>query len=155
MRCVSRSSGETASTASVAPTTPPTSAEAHRGQVEPIAALVALLAVGAGLGLYAVALDDAAPDRERDVATPTIDRVERQLTTGGVADPSRVAVPDVGIPADATVAVVLRAGGESWHAGTTERDVSGERTTVVERRLTVRVAPGENVPGTLRVVVSR
>jgi len=52
--------------------------ESRAAVVEPIAALVAVLAVGAALGLYVGALDDAAPDRERPTAEATLDRSSRR-----------------------------------------------------------------------------
>ena len=82
-----------------------------RAAVEPIAALVAVLAVGAALGLYVVALDDAAPDRERPTAEATLDRVEPAVTTGGVVDPKRLrGVGEFRF----TATVVIEADGETW-----------------------------------------
>lgn len=147
----------------------------ERGAVEPVAALVALIAVGAGLGLYTVALDVAAPDRDRHVAETTLDRVEREATVGGIVAPDRLPVPDPGPYAGATVELVTRhgtwrrSGGEAppnlehirENAGTERRtmvggDANAPRTLdVAETTVTVRVAPGENVRGTLRTVVRR
>ncbi|WP_394351159.1 hypothetical protein [Halorubrum sp. CBA1125] len=66
-------------------------ADDRRAAVEPIAALAAVLAVGAALSLYAAAADDARPDRERPVAEAALDRAEATLTVGGVA--TRVGPP--------------------------------------------------------------
>ncbi|MFC7173323.1 hypothetical protein ACFQL0_08025 [Haloplanus litoreus] len=60
-----------------------------RGQVEPTAALVVLLAVTAAVSTYAIALDGAVRGGKRDIAEPTLDRVVGTLVTGGVVDPER------------------------------------------------------------------
>ncbi|WP_418281244.1 DUF7285 family protein [Halorubrum sp. DTA98] len=141
---VSRSSGETARLGAC-----------NRGAVEPIAALVALVAVGAALGLYAGALGDAAPDRERNLATPTLDRVERAATVGGVVDPRRLSHADLGSLPAATVELETRH--ETWRVRFGERaptaDARSSGVDVASRSVTVRSSPGENVRGTLRVVV--
>lgn len=164
MRPVSRSWGEPARAASRLP---------DRAQVEPIAALVALLAVGAGLGCYAVALDAAAPDRDRAVDEPVLDRVQREASVGGVLDPDALAVPERGVPPDAAVLVEVRTDGRSWRVGDPAAARRGgaaggsaagggavdggaaSGVAVAERRVTVAVAPGETAGGTLRVAVRR
>lgn len=131
---------------------------ADRAAVEPIAALVAVLVVGLALGLYAGALGDAAPDRSREAAESALDRVERATAVGGVVDPTRMR--SVKVPGTAT-AVELEADGERWLAASgpdapgPPRVRSAEAVAAAERRVTVRVAPGENVRGTLRAVVWR
>ena len=128
-----------------------------RAAVEPIAALVAVLAVGAALGLYTVALSDAAPDPQRPVAEGTLDRVEPTVATGGVVDPTSLG--DVEFRADAVVEV--EADDETWRVVSGGRAPTGEesrdssRVAVAERPVTVRVGPGRNVRGTLRAVVRR
>lgn len=126
-----------------------------RAAVEPVAALVALVAVGAALGLYTVALDDAAPDRDRDLATTTLDRIEREAAVGGVVDPERIAGIDRGSLPPATVELETRHGTWRTWLGV---DAPGDEPVpdavdTAERSVTVRVAPGENVPGTIRVVI--
>ena len=128
----------------------------ERAAVEPIAALVAVVAVGAALGLYTVAIGDATPDRERDLASTALDGVERDATVGGVVDPERLDVTT--LEASTGVAVELTTEDETWRATTgadapsiDARDQPG--IDVAERPVTVRVAPGENVRGALRVAV--
>lgn len=131
---------------------------ADRAAVEPLAALVAVLAVGAALGLYAVALDDATVDRERPSAETTLDRAERAATVGGVVEPGRLR--DAGAFRYPTT-VTVRTEGRTWRIES--GDEAPERaaaegsvaTAVAERPVTVRVGPGRNVRGTLRVVVRR
>lgn len=129
-----------------------------RAAVEPLAALVAVLAVGAALGLHTVALNDAVPDRERPTAEATLDRVEPTVTVGGVVDPK--ALWKFEAFRSATV-VELTADGETWRIGS--GDDAPENASVresgsiavAERPVTVRVQPGRNIRGTLRAVVRR
>ncbi|QAU14385.1 hypothetical protein EKH57_10430 [Halorubrum sp. BOL3-1] len=131
---------------------------ADRAAVEPTAALVAVVVVGLALGLYAGALDEASPDRSRQTAEAALDRAERATAVGGVVDPSRMR--RVEQPGTA-VAVELEANGERWLAasGPDAPGPPGVRSpgavAAAERRVTVRVAPGENIRGTLRAVVWR
>ncbi|MDB2262024.1 hypothetical protein PM035_13440 [Halorubrum ezzemoulense] len=131
---------------------------ADRAAVEPIAALVAVVVVGLALGLYAGAFADAAPDDRRSAAKSALDRVEGRVTVGGVLDPDRMR--RVEAPGTA-IAIELEADGERWLAasGPDAPGPPGVRTpeavAVAERRVTVRVAPGRNVRGTLRAVVWR
>jgi hypothetical protein len=123
-----------------------------RGATEPLAALVAVFAVSTGLALYAGILDDslAAGTGERDLATPTADAVERELTTAGVVDPSRVpaslsAVTD-GYQANVTVRADHR-----WAAGPKPpADADTDR-----RSVSVALGPATVRRGTLRVRVWR
>ncbi|TKX56737.1 hypothetical protein EXE44_13325 [Halorubrum sp. SS7] len=131
---------------------------ANRAAVEPVAALVAVIVVGLALGLYAGAFADAAPDEDRASATAALDRVEDAVTVGGVVDPKRLRRAEA--PGTAT-AIELEAGGERWSAASGPEAPgppgarSPEAVAVAERRVTVRVAPGRNVRGTLRAVVWR
>ncbi|QKY16444.1 hypothetical protein [Halorubrum sp. CBA1229] len=146
---MSRSSGESSDDRDAA---------ADRAAVEPLAALVAVLAVGAALGLYTVALDGATVDRERPAAEPTLDRIEREITVGGVVEPDRLRDVE-GFRSATTVTVI--ADGATWRieSGTSAPEPAavgdGSAAAVAERAVTVRVAPGRNVRGTLRVVIRR
>ena len=129
-----------------------------RAAVEPIAALVAVLAVGAALGLYVVALDDAEPDQTRPTAEATLDQVEASVTTGGVVEPERLR----GVGGFRDVATVaIKADGETWtvrlgeETTTPETARNADAVAVAERSVTVSVGPGRNVRGTLRAVVYR
>ncbi|WP_321168485.1 hypothetical protein [Halorubrum sp. JWXQ-INN 858] len=128
-----------------------------RAAVEPVAALIALVAVGAALGLYAGALADAAPDRERDLAGTTLDRVERDAAVGGVVDPSRLSVPAPDPYAGATAMLETRRGSWVARSGENAPDAIGRAAgdDIARATVTVRVAPGENARGTLSVAVRR
>ncbi|MFD1570560.1 DUF7285 family protein [Halorubrum laminariae] len=131
---------------------------ADRAAVEPIAALVAVVAVGAALGLYVTAIDGATPEHERPVAEATLDRVEPALTVGGVVDPNRL---DGLKPFRYATTVEIRADGETWRVGTgatapeLDDPFASDRVAVARQSVTVRVAPGQNVRGTLRAAVRR
>ncbi|GAA0548770.1 hypothetical protein ABNG02_07255 [Halorubrum ejinorense] len=131
---------------------------ADRAAVEPLAALVAVSVVALALGLYAGALGDAGPDESRADAEAALDRAEREMSVGGVVEPSRMR--EFEAPGTAT-AVELEADGERWLAASSPRAPgppavrSSDAVVIAERRVTVRVAPGRNVRGTLRAVVWR
>jgi len=123
-----------------------------RGQVEPLAALAAVLAVSAALVVYVGALDDAMPG-ESDSKTPrTIhDRVQRHVTSAGVVDPDRLAGALETVPDGWTANVTVAGGGMQWHRGPDPPD-EAER---VRSRVSVAIGPGRVEPGQLRVVVWR
>ena len=128
------------------------SRSSDRATTEPLAALVAVFAVSTGLALYAGILDASLTQAagEQDLATPTADAVERELTTAGVVDPGRVpaslgAVPD-GYEANVTVRADQR-----WTAGPAPpADADTDRRTV-----SVALGPATVRRGTLRVCVWR
>lgn len=128
----------------------------NRAAVEPIAALVAVLAVGAALSLYVGALNDAAPNRERPTAEETLDRVEPAVTTGGVVEPKRLRGVD---EFQFAATVTIEADGATWtvRSGdwppTAEVSRGTDAVAVAERPVTVGVGPGRNVRGSLRAVV--
>jgi|AntRauTorcE11898_2_1112593.scaffolds.fasta_scaffold18368_2 hypothetical protein len=123
-----------------------------RGQVEPLAALAAVLAVSAGLVVYADTLDDTVPGQPDD-ETPTeiLDSVHRSLQTTGVSTPARLDTAMVTVPEGWQANVTLTAGGHRWQRGPSPPE-SADRAT---RRLSVRLAPKHIEPGQLRVVVWR
>lgn len=128
-----------------------------RAQTEPTVALAAVFAVAVGVGLYAGVLSDAVPDRDRDLAEPTLGQVHERVTTGGVASPSRLdrLVDSDVSPAGYDTNVTLGAGGEYWAVGPpVGRGGSGAaETDTAFRRVAVRLAPGTVRPGRLTVRV--
>jgi len=128
------------------------SRSSDRAATEPLAALVAVFAVSTGLALYAGVLDgvllEAAGDR--DVATPTADAVEREVTTGGVVDPTAVSESLTAIPDGYEGNVTLRAE-QDWSTGPTPpADADTDRRTV-----SVALGPATVRRGRLRVSVWR
>lgn len=120
-----------------------------RGQTEPIAAIVAVLAVGIGLTAYAGALDDTLPSSERNVAEPTSFRVDAAISSGGVVDPSALPEGLRAGPDGYGVRLTLTVDGRTWQEG--PRAPPG--ADAVTRIVTVRVGPGVVRPGRLRVEV--
>ena len=125
---------------------------ACRGQVEPLAAIVAVFAVGAGLTVYAGALDDTLPGGNRqNVAGSTLDRLESSLTDGGMVDPGRLAGSRAKAPDGYRLNATLATTDARWHAGP---DPPATARTATEQ-VSVRVAPGRVRPGRLTVRVWR
>jgi hypothetical protein len=124
-----------------------------RGQVEPLAALVAVFAVGAALTTYAGLVDATLPTPDRNLAEPTVERAERAISEHGVVEQTTLsdglhAGPD-GYRANLTLTVAE----QEWHVGPTPPDAdAADRSDV---RVSVRVAPGKIRPGRLRAEVWR
>jgi hypothetical protein len=121
-----------------------------RAQTEPLAALAALFAVCAAVTLYAGVLGDVTPRSERDLASPTLDRVHDAVTTAGVAVPDRLAAAPADGPQGYRVAVTLTAEDREWRAGPTPPPGA---TDAAVRSVGVRLAPGRVRAGRLGVVV--
>lgn len=117
-----------------------------RGQTEPLAALVALLAVVAAVGAYATVYERTLPDPTAPTPDPTLGRVAHTLTAGGVVHPSRLARTDA--PHGASLRVELRAANHTWRRGPTPP----ADAPAAARPVPVRV-DGRVVLGRLRVVV--
>lgn len=121
-----------------------------RAQVEPLAALAAVLAVTAGLTLYAGTLDDAVPpERERNVADPTLQRVLDTIEAAGAVDPAQLDIARARVPDGWRANLTLRADGNQWTSG----PPSPARADSVTARVSVSIAPMQIRPGQLRVAV--
>jgi len=121
-----------------------------KAQTEPLAALAAVLAITAGLTIYAGTLDRAvSPASDRRVADTTLQRVTATIESTGVAEPSRLTATDNAIPDGWHGNITLRADGNRWAHGPKPPSGSDSAT----RRVSVRVSPMEIRPGQLRVVV--
>jgi hypothetical protein len=123
-----------------------------RGQVEPTAALVVVLAVCAAVSTYATALGGAGYETERDVAAPTLDRVVDRLAVGGVAEPRRRERARRAGPMGYRLNITLATAGQRWYAGPTPPDHRADRDTTA-RAIGIRLAPGRVRPGRVRVEV--
>lgn len=122
-----------------------------RGQVEPLAALVAVFAVGVALSAYAGVVSDVLPTPDRNVADPTVERVHEAVTTAGVAVPERLPKAITAAPDGYRLNVTLTAAGRRWHAGPTPPSVDSDADSAA-RAMSVRIDPGRIRPGRLRVV---
>ncbi|WP_335999877.1 DUF7285 family protein [Halorientalis halophila] len=123
---------------------------ACRGQVEPIAAIVAVFAVGVGLTIYTGAVQDALPGTQpRNVAQPTLSAVEDHISEAGVIDPERLRESTEHAPDGRTLNATLRVGDRRWAIGPRPPESARQAST----RASVRLRPGTIRPGRLTVRV--
>ena len=127
------------------------SSSSGRAQTEPLAALVAVFALGVGLSLYAGALDATLPalTTDREMAPYAADRLVAESSAFGAVVPP---LEDHVAPARPTgyeLNASLRTDEGTWVAGP-DRSSAAE---CVDRSVTVRVAPGRVRPGLLEVCV--
>lgn len=126
------------------------SCSSARGQTEPLAALLAVLVIGAGLALYAGVLEEELDvDPQRNVATATLEHVEAHLSSGAVVDPRRLQSIDEPVPSGYASNVTVETEGKQWSFGPTPAR-GADRTS---RTVSVRTGPASVVKGHLRVVV--
>jgi hypothetical protein len=101
------------------------------------------------LGVYAVAFGNAIPAADRNLAEPTLERVDEELSTGGTLVPTRrddaLAVGPTGYSINLTIVTEDR----RWIAGPPVPE-SADRAT---RPTSVRIGPDRVRAGTLRVAV--
>lgn len=125
-------------------------ASGSRGQVEPLAAIAAVLAVGAGLALYAGAVDDVfGDDSDRETADIVLDRAIDALSDTAVVEPDRIDRMGDIAPAGWHLNVTVRARGVNRSVGPIPPPAA-ERTS---ERVGVRTGLGTIDPGRVRVVV--
>ena len=126
------------------------SRSSDRAQTEPLAALVAVVAVGLGLSLYAGVLDAELPgSSDRHLAESAIERVEIAVAPSAVALPSRLDEGQAAGPDGYRTNVTLTTDDRHWRSGPSAPESADSATT----RLGVRVGPSRVRTGTLRVSV--
>lgn len=129
------------------------SSSSARGQTEPLAALAAVFAVAIGLSLYAGVVDDALADPpDRDVAEPTLDRIERAIAPAGVAKPDRLDDAVADGPDGYRLNASIVADGRRWSVGPAPPAANVDSA---DTRLAVEVSAVDVEPGELRVVTWR
>lgn len=116
-------------------------------QVEPLPALVAVSALVAAIGVYAVAFHGVAPGEDRDVAERALAVEVESASTAGVLDPTAVGEDP---PEGYETAVLVRADGIEWRNGQRPPEEASTATTHV----LVSTETGEQV-GRIRVWVWR
>ncbi|RNJ26988.1 DUF7285 family protein [Halosegnis longus] len=121
------------------------SRSSDRGQTDPLAALVAVAAVGLALSAYGGLLGDVLAPATPSPAPP-LDSVTDDLAPAGVADPQRLA----GLSVGETTHVSLAVRGRSWSVGPTPPE---EGVRHARRRLPIRRANGTVDAGRIRVTV--
>ncbi len=123
-----------------------------RAQFEAVVALVAVLAVGTGLALYAETLSGVVPeDSERETAETALDRIHGELRVAGVVDPDRLERARNAAPDGWQTNVTIRIRSRTWQHGP---DPPGSAPRAA-RRVSVRVTPGDTDPARLTVVLWR
>lgn len=143
----------------------------HRGQIEPLAALVSVAAICVAVSVYAgiSASFFAEGNVERDVAGPALESIWNDVSTDGVVDPdtdSFISSIDTGmLPAGSYVYVnvtVVKPDGSletldsiTFGPDRTVQTVTDppSSSTVVSRPVPVRVTEGDVRPGRLSVEV--
>ncbi len=130
------------------------SRSSDRGLAEPVAALVALVALGAGLTVYTGVLHEA--DTAGGNGRPAADALDRIHDATASEGPLRPG--DLSVPADAAgetwvVRASLSTNERRWTAGDPRPADGGAPSHAARRSVPIRTAPGESSPGTLRVEV--
>jgi hypothetical protein len=122
-----------------------------RGQTEPIAALVAVLALGMGLSLYVGVLDSTLTSLtgDADVAPIAADALVAEASPFGVVHPPLGATAAAARPNGYALNGTLRTEPRTWREGP-PRAAGADCAT---RTVSVRTAPGTVRPGTLEVCV--
>lgn len=126
------------------------SRSSDKAQTEPLAALVAVAAVGLGLSLYVGVLDAELPgSSDRQLADAVIERVEAAVAPSAVAFPSRLDDGQAAGPDGYRTNVTLTTDDRRWHSGPSAPENADSATA----RLGIRVGPSRVRTGTLRVSV--
>ena len=124
----------------------------RRAETEPLVAIIAVFAVAVGLTTYAGLHGATIPDAtERDVASPTLQQAYAALAPAGIVGPDRLSLDALDGPEGYRIRISITTAGSEWHVGP---DAPPE-ANIASRPVTVRVAPGTNQPGRLRVAVWR
>lgn len=123
----------------------------HNAQVEPLAALAAVLAVTAVFGIATGVFADSLPDRSESPPTETtLSRVVHTLSAGSVLEPQRLDPRRLAgtTPPGYRYHVTIRAGDRSWTIGPTPPSTAATAAEPVPVRVDDRVLPGR-----IRVVI--
>jgi hypothetical protein len=121
-----------------------------RGGVEPFAALAAVLAISAGITIYAHSVGQALPKQaDDDRRTPRIalERAYDRVQQTGIVHPSRLPSATDALPVHLRANVTLRTEGHSWSVGPTPPG----SVRAARRSVGVRTGSGQIKPGTLTV----
>ncbi len=124
-----------------------------RAQTEPIAAIVAVFAVCLGLLLYTGILGSAMPSSERTLAPTTLSAVQGNVASNGIVRPDRLGDGASATPDGYRLNVTLSTGAQKWYEGPTPPRNPAADTDAATATVSVRIAPGDVRPGTVRVVV--
>jgi len=127
------------------------SSSPDRGQTEPLAALVAVFALGVGLSLYVGVLDSTLPSltEESEITPIAADRLVDEASTSGAIRPPIGTAVERARPDGYAMNATLRADSAVWHGG----PIRPPTADCVRQRVRVRTAPATVRPGSLEVCV--
>lgn len=125
------------------------SSSPDRAQTEPLAALVAVFALGLGLSLYVGILDSTLPllSNDREITPTAADRFIAESSSFGALDPPIADSVAASRPSGYRLNATVRAEGSVWNGGPPRTD-SADCTT---RSISVRTVPGRIRPGRVEV----
>jgi hypothetical protein len=125
---------------------------AARGQVEPLAAIAAVLAIAAALALYAGVVTDLFGESEsRETPKLILERSVEMATEVGVVEPNRLDRIHEALPDGWNATVTIRGTEYRFREGPAPPAIATETT----QRVSVRLEPGRIAPGQFRVAVWR
>jgi hypothetical protein len=129
------------------------SSSSARAQVEPLAALVAVFALGVGLSLYVGVLDSTVSTvtDEAGVTPAATAKLESEASSFGTIQPPIESAVETAKPDGRELNASLRTERLAWHGGPTR---SGSMDCEA-RSVSVRTAPGRVRPGELEVCTWR
>lgn len=123
------------------------------GQTEPLAALVAVFALGVGLSLYVGVLDSTLPllSTESKMAPIAADRFLTESSSFGVLEPPVAGAVAASRPTGYELNATVRTESAVWTGGPSRAAVS--ELECIDRAVSVRTAPGQVRPGQAEVCV--
>ena len=124
-----------------------------RAQTEPLAALVAVFALGVGLSLYVGVLDStfAALSDDSEITPTAADKLTSEASSFGIVQPPIDDAVAAAKPNGYRMNATLRADGSTWSGG----PQNGAVSDCVDRSVSVRTAPGTVRRGNLEVCIWR
>ncbi len=124
-----------------------------KGQTEPLAALVAVFALGVGLSLYVGVLDSTfvALSDDSEITPTAADKLTTEASSFGILQPPIDDAVAAAKPNGYRMNATLHADESTWSGG----PLNSVASDCVERSVSVRTAPGTVRPGHLEVCVWR
>ena len=127
------------------------SSSSARGQTEPIAALIAVFALGIGLSLYVGVLDSTLSSftDDREIGPTAADRFLAEAESFGVVEPPIAEAATAASPDGYRLNATVRTSEGNWAGGPPR----AEHRACADRSISVRAAPGTVRSGRLEVCV--
>ncbi len=127
------------------------SSSPDKAQTEPLAALVAVFALGVGLSLYVGVLDSTLPSltEESEIAPIAADRLVAEASVSGTVRPPIAEATERARPDGYAINATLRADSAVWRGGSSR----ASSADCARQRVRVRTALATVRPGSLEVCV--